>query len=41
MTTEFTDNEFRANNDIIPQEVRGEVKGWKRPSADAVIIRDR
>ena len=41
LTTEFTDNDFRANNDVIPSEVRGEVKGWKRPSADSVIVKDK
>lgn len=38
ITTEYTDPDFRAGNDVLPAESRGECKGWKRPSADSQAI---
>lgn len=40
MQGSFSDTHFRASNDIIPANVRGDVKGWKRPNPEAVILRD-
>lgn len=36
----FSDSSFRASNDIIPQNARADVKGWKRPGPQTVILRD-
>ena len=37
---DYSDSNFRASNDVIPPNVRGDVKGWKRPGPDSVILKD-
>lgn len=37
----YTDSDFRANNDVIPPDVRGDVKGWKRPTKGSVVFKDQ
>lgn len=37
---EYTDNEFKGNNDVLPSDARGECRGWVRPSADSVVFKD-
>lgn len=38
--TDYIDNDFRTVIDIIPNQVRSLVKGWKRPSKDSVVIKN-
>ena len=40
LTSLFTDTSFSANNDNLPPFARPECRGWRRPSADSVIVRD-
>jgi hypothetical protein len=38
LTSAFTDGTFSATNDILPANARPECRGWRRPSADSVIV---